>query len=629
MADLDISDVTPRVSYSVGTSTTGPFSFPFAIFADEDLKVYVDDELQDLTTDYTVSGAGDSDGGSITLVVAIADAALVILRDIPIERTTDFATAGALNIGALNTELDRQIAIDQQLDARLDRTLRPPDSDGEVDMTLPVATDRQDKYLTFGATGEPVMGDGPTVSVSTDTVFNSRTAAAAATISGSIGYFRLTGYAAAGDGGAALYTKISTPSPVKAWHLQSADGAYWQLADDLLNAKMLGAKGDNSTDNSSALSSIADALSSGLWSRVRFPLGIYRFSTAWSLASAGCYIIEGDGGMDLTHSGLGTVLCFTGSGTGDGINLQDGTGYQFRDMAIVYSSATFSGKLVNAKSTSSVWNKNRFDAVHFYQFGTSSYTATLLYGRNTVDVLVLGCRFSHAINGVVGAFNAESASGSAVWTLVGNDYVYVDTPIANPGLNWSFFGNRFEPASTGAPAGIYVGGSNTALGLAVFGSSFSDCTIAGTWIDTGSWFGGGVFGSTFAGDINGSDTVNAIRFTAAFGAAFVGNEFSGLTNGVIPTGVSQISLTGNSFPNTTTPIANITNVSGDAPLGGNNTASALVWMPHATSYTVAGVPAAASYAGGVIFVSNESGGAVLAFSDGTNWRRVTDRAVIS
>ena len=33
--------------------------------------------------------------------------------------------------------------------------------------------------------------------------------------------------------------------------------------------------------------------------------------------------------------------------------------------------------------------------------------------------------------------------------------------------------------------------------------------------------------------------------------------------------------------------------------------------------------------GAVIYVSDESGGAVPAFSDGTNWRRVTDRAVVS
>ncbi len=46
------------------------------------------------------------------------------------------------------------------------------------------------------------------------------------------------------------------------------------------------------------------------------------------------------------------------------------------------------------------------------------------------------------------------------------------------------------------------------------------------------------------------------------------------------------------------------------------------------SYTVAGLPSP-STAGQMVYVSNESGGAVVAFADGTNWRRVTDRAVVS
>jgi len=48
------------------------------------------------------------------------------------------------------------------------------------------------------------------------------------------------------------------------------------------------------------------------------------------------------------------------------------------------------------------------------------------------------------------------------------------------------------------------------------------------------------------------------------------------------------------------------------------------------SYTVATVPSASgSGAGAQIYVSNETGGAVLAFSDAVNWRRVTDRVIIS
>jgi hypothetical protein len=46
------------------------------------------------------------------------------------------------------------------------------------------------------------------------------------------------------------------------------------------------------------------------------------------------------------------------------------------------------------------------------------------------------------------------------------------------------------------------------------------------------------------------------------------------------------------------------------------------------SYTVGTLPSA-SPAGQEIYVSNETGGAVPAFSDGTNWRRVTDRTIVA
>ena len=45
------------------------------------------------------------------------------------------------------------------------------------------------------------------------------------------------------------------------------------------------------------------------------------------------------------------------------------------------------------------------------------------------------------------------------------------------------------------------------------------------------------------------------------------------------------------------------------------------------SYTVATLPVVT--VARMIYVSDETGGAVPAFSDGTNWRRVTDRAIVS
>jgi hypothetical protein len=47
------------------------------------------------------------------------------------------------------------------------------------------------------------------------------------------------------------------------------------------------------------------------------------------------------------------------------------------------------------------------------------------------------------------------------------------------------------------------------------------------------------------------------------------------------------------------------------------------------AFTVATVPAAAVNVNRYIIVTDEVGGLVPAFSDGTDWRRCTDRAVIS
>jgi len=55
------------------------------------------------------------------------------------------------------------------------------------------------------------------------------------------------------------------------------------------------------------------------------------------------------------------------------------------------------------------------------------------------------------------------------------------------------------------------------------------------------------------------------------------------------------------------------------------------------AYTVANLPSASTWYttqtqlgySSLVFVTNESGGSVPAFTDGTNWRRVTDRAIVS
>lgn len=53
----------------------------------------------------------------------------------------------------------------------------------------------------------------------------------------------------------------------------------------------------------------------------------------------------------------------------------------------------------------------------------------------------------------------------------------------------------------------------------------------------------------------------------------------------------------------------------------------LIFQP--PTYTVATLPAAATYPRGIIYVSDQSTGAEPAFSDGTNWRIFSTRAIVS
>jgi len=123
---ITISDTEPRVQY---TATAGQTSFtvPFEFFANADLKVF--NGTTQLTfaaspadqTEYSVSGAGQTGGGSITLGApgATLNDVITIYRDLAIERTTDFPTSGAFQINSLNTELDKIIAMAQQLERDL------------------------------------------------------------------------------------------------------------------------------------------------------------------------------------------------------------------------------------------------------------------------------------------------------------------------------------------------------------------------------------------------------------------------------------------------------------------------------------------------------------------------------
>jgi len=123
---LAISDTSPRIQYTATGGQTA-FTVPFEFFADADLTVIKTaasdgaDTTLTLTsspssaTQYSVTGAGVSGGGSITLGSgATVNDKYTISRNLAVSRTSDFPVSGTFPIETLNTELDKIIAMIQQ-----------------------------------------------------------------------------------------------------------------------------------------------------------------------------------------------------------------------------------------------------------------------------------------------------------------------------------------------------------------------------------------------------------------------------------------------------------------------------------------------------------------------------------
>lgn len=169
---INLADNSPRISYSVAQGVTqSTFTVPFEFFAEESLNVYVDGVLKTLTTDYTVTG-GDGSTGSVAISVtgASGGSTVVITRQISLERTADFPTSGPFQIAALNTELDRIIAIAADLNDGVARSLQLTDFDVAANLTLPTVDDRKGKTLAFNSVSGAVEA-GPSIS-DTQTVAN-------------------------------------------------------------------------------------------------------------------------------------------------------------------------------------------------------------------------------------------------------------------------------------------------------------------------------------------------------------------------------------------------------------------------------------------------------------------------
>lgn len=200
---MSIASTTNRISYT-GNGAVDTYSYTFRIFANTDLLVTVRDTSEvettlALTTDYTVTGVGDLNGGSVVLVNSAqawldgdgdlkSNYVLTIRRRRPLKQETDIRNQGDFYPETHEDVFDHLVMIDQQQQDEIDRSPKLPEtiSSSDFDPTLPadIVENGADKCITVNDAGDGFAdaADWPSVGAINSAATEAAAAAASATL---------------------------------------------------------------------------------------------------------------------------------------------------------------------------------------------------------------------------------------------------------------------------------------------------------------------------------------------------------------------------------------------------------------------------------------------------------------
>jgi len=245
----------------------------------------------------------------------------------------------------------------------------------------------------------------------------------AANIDNGISWIRTQGYYTVGDGGGALYKRVyASPSP--AGYITSNSGTtYWELVSNgIFNVRQFGAKGDNTTNDTTACQLAVTAATSAsidLGGVVYFPVGQYRLSgSGLTIDQSG--ISTDDGGAErivIRGDGSGsTHLHFSGSGAAC-INYTGGSG------GGLHSYFTVSGIRIDASRTTGQHGISLTNAAYFA-------LEDLVIFETDIAVRTTDC-LSGQINRCSLVFNNKGAQMSFATVSRPNNITFLDCEIGN------------------------------------------------------------------------------------------------------------------------------------------------------------------------------------------------------
>ena len=158
---MTVSSTTSKVSYS-GNSSTTVFAYTFKVFDEDDLTVILRNNttgaetVQAITTNYTVSGVGNTGGGNVTFVTAPATGTTVVIRrESSQTQATDYTPNDPFPAEAHEDALDKLTFIAQEVQEELDRAIKISRTNTMTSTEFTVgATARANKILAFDSSGE-------------------------------------------------------------------------------------------------------------------------------------------------------------------------------------------------------------------------------------------------------------------------------------------------------------------------------------------------------------------------------------------------------------------------------------------------------------------------------------------
>lgn len=477
MADIPVIESAAETVVVASANGQTVFAFDFLIFHPEQLRVFhsrgdVEVELS-YPADFSVSGLEQPNGGSVSLsgISILAGDTLTMRRDTPIERINDWQPEGDYKAALVNNEQDTIFMIlqEQKRDVRkaegvvatMDGRLNTETAQRIAeDASLSGRINKEISDRTNAVANEAYLRDAGDKSVASligqagpieTQVYDTQTAASLSSVKLTVQTVRTGGFSAAGDGGGAIYRRVAS-EPAHEGKFQSADGAWWELAEKVVTPQMFGARGDGLVDDYPAFQRAM------FFRRVHVPAGNYRLSDAVEMPSE-C-TITGDGEVsklistgtnkrvlfadgksgihvsDLFIEGNLTGLGSTGPGAngGDGISFYDCT--DFKVISCIFSKignssgSSFANGLRGTFANGGHVDKNLFledcggqpgnsGADISFGYYSSNLTITDNVSRSTMDIFIgvasvgtdgSGDTDNHIITGNRG-YRAAGASG--------------------------------------------------------------------------------------------------------------------------------------------------------------------------------------------------------------------------